>query len=129
MSSGVCLPCLTFVAFPLDLGDEREARQEARRLTPELWEDGLELTTVLALETARRDGVEGAGEALDEVNRLGHRSVVAEAIVWRLAELMVEDMRRRTAARSERAERRDRPHGLARDLGDQLEVAVVVQDG
>ncbi len=97
-------------------------------MTPELWADGLELTTVLALETARRDGVDGAREALDDVNRLA-RSVVAEAIVWRLAELMVEDMHRRTAARSERAERRDRPHGLARDLGDQLEVAVVVQDG
>ena len=98
-TAGVCLPCLTFVAFPLDLGDERVARREAHRMTPELWADGLELTTVLALETARRDGVDGAGEALDDIRRFGPRSRVAEAIVWRLAELMVEDMHRRTAAR------------------------------
>jgi hypothetical protein len=99
LSSGVCLPCLTFVAFPLDLGDERKARREARRMTPDLWADGLEFTTVLALETARRDGVEGAGEALNDVRCFGPRSRVVEAIVWRLAELMVEDMHRRTAAR------------------------------
>jgi hypothetical protein len=102
-SSGVCLPCLTLVAFPLDSGDERRARREARRLAPELWADGLELTTVLALETARRDGVEGAGEALDDVKRLGHRSVVVEAIVWRLAEQMVEDIRRRALTRQSEA--------------------------
>ena len=99
LSSGVCLPCLTFIAFPLDSGDEAEARREARRLVPELWADGLELTTRLALETASRDGVDGADEALDEVNRLGPRSRVVEAIVWRLAELMVEDIRMRSAAR------------------------------
>lgn len=99
LSSGVCLPCLTFIAFPLDSGDEAEARREARRLVPELWADGLELTTRLALETASRDGVAGADEALDEVNRLGPRSRVVEAIVWRLAELMVEDIRMRSAAR------------------------------
>ena len=31
MTAGICLPCLTFVAFPLDSGDERKARREARR--------------------------------------------------------------------------------------------------
>ena len=73
-------------------------------MTPELWADGLELTTVLALETARRDGVAGAREALDDVNRLGPRSVVVEAIVWRLAELMVDDIRGRQRWMSEIAE-------------------------
>jgi hypothetical protein len=97
-SAGVCLPCLTYVAFPLDLGDERKARREARMLAPELWADGLELTTMLALENAKRDAVVGADEAFDDVNRSGPRSVVVEAIVWRLAEQMVEDMHRRTAA-------------------------------
>ena len=97
----MCLPCLTYVAFPLDLGDERKARREARRLAPELWADGLEfeLTTMLALENARRDGVVGANEALVEVDRLGPRSAVVEAIVWRLAEQMVEDIRRRRTVR------------------------------
>jgi hypothetical protein len=28
MSAGVCLPCLTFVAFPVDAGREQEARRE-----------------------------------------------------------------------------------------------------
>lgn len=99
MSSGVCLPCLTFVAFPLDSGDEREARREARRLAPELWADGLEETTLPALEHARAEGIPGAAAAILDVRRHGARSEVVRAIVWRLAQLMVEDMHRRTAAR------------------------------
>ena len=91
-SAGVCLACLTFAAFPLDSGDERTARREARKLKPDLWAEGLELTTMLALETARRDGVAGAAEAVQEIGRDGWRSPVVDAIVWRLAELMVEDM-------------------------------------
>lgn len=93
MTAGVCLPCLTFVAFPLDSGREQEARREARRLAPELWEDGLELSAMVALETAKRDGVEGASEAIEDVHACGPRSEVVRAIVWRLAEQMVEDMR------------------------------------
>jgi hypothetical protein len=93
MTAGVCLPCLTFVAFPLDLGDEREARREARKLTPILWQEGLELTVLVALETARRDGVAGAEEAIADVQRRGHHATVVEAIVWRLAEQLVEDIR------------------------------------
>lgn len=98
-SAGVCLPCLTFAAFPLDSGDERTARREARKLKPDLWAEGLELTTMLALETARRDGVAGAAEAITEIGRDGWRSPVVDAIVWRLAELMVEDMQRREVTR------------------------------
>ena len=98
-TAGVCLPCLTFVAFPLDLGDERKARREARRLAPELWADGLEATTLAALERARADGVPGAAAAILDVRRAGARSEVVQTIVWRLAEQMVEDMHRRTAAR------------------------------
>jgi hypothetical protein len=93
-SAGVCLACLTFVAFPLDLGNEREARREARKLAPDLWAEGLELTTMLALETARRDGVPNADEAIQAVQLDGSRSVVVGAVIWRLAELMVEDMHR-----------------------------------
>ena len=92
-SAGVCLACLTFAAFPLDSGDERTARREARKLASDLWAEGLELTTMVALETAKRDGVEGAGDAVEEVRRDGWRSAVVHAIVWRLAKLMVEDMR------------------------------------
>jgi hypothetical protein len=100
--SGVCLACLTFVAFPLDSGDERTARREARKLAPDLWAEGLELTTMLALETARRDGVPGAPEAIEEVRRDGWRSEVVRAIVWRLAELMVEDLHARREVRRQR---------------------------
>lgn len=99
MTSGVCLACLTFVAFPLHSGDEREARREARKLTPDLWAEGLELTVMVALETAKRDGISGACEAIEAVQRLGPRAPVVEAIVWRLAEQLVEDMNRRRASK------------------------------
>ena len=95
MTAGVCLPCLTFVAFPLDSGDERKARREARKLAPDLWEEGLELAVLLALEGAKRDGVAGASAAIEDVQCLGPRSVVVEAVLWRLAEQLVEDLRRR----------------------------------
>lgn len=106
-TAGVCLPCLTFVAFPLDSGKEAEARREARRLGPELWADGLGETTTQLLEDARRARVPGAAEAIRDVRRNGARSAVARAIVWRLAELMVEDMRAR------RAERQSEPRGAS----------------
>lgn len=92
-TAGVCLPCLTFVAFPLESGDEGEPRQEARRLAPELWEDGLDVTTATMLERACLEHVPGAAEALADVRRRGARSTVVAAIIWRLAELMVEDIR------------------------------------
>lgn len=95
MTSGVCLACLTFVALPLDSGDERAARREARKLAPDLWDEGLELTTLLALENAKRDGVPGAAEAIDGVQSRGSRSPVVQAIVWKLAEQLVADMRSR----------------------------------
>jgi hypothetical protein len=117
-SAGVCLACLTFVAFPLELGDERKARQEARRLTPILWEEGLELTVGLALETAKRDARPHARDAIDDVRCDGARSAVAHAIVWRLAELMVEDMRRRSA------ERQSEPSGAIERMGWPVTAAI-----
>lgn len=110
--AGVCLACLTFVAFPLDLGHEQEARREARKLAPDLWAEGLELTTMLALENARREGVPDVEEAIEEVARVGPRSVVVQAIVWRLAELMVEDMHRRKEVR-----RQSEPNGASASIG------------
>jgi hypothetical protein len=59
MTAGICLPCLTFVAVPLDSGDERKARREARKLTPILWQEGLELAVLVAPESAKREGVSG----------------------------------------------------------------------
>lgn len=111
-SAGVCLACLTFVAFPLDLGREQEARREARKLVPDLWADGLKLTAMLALETARRDGVAGAAAAIEEVRQDGWRSPVVHAIVWRLAELMVEDM-----AKWKEVRRQSEPSGASARIG------------
>jgi hypothetical protein len=111
MTSGVCLPCLTLVAFPLDRGDVRAARREASELAPVMWEDGLDFATMLALESAKRDGVPCAQDAIDDVSRNGARSVVAGAILWRLAEGMVEDIRRR------RAERQSDPSGAIASTG------------
>ena len=96
MTAGVCLPCLTFVAFPLDSGDAPRARREARKLAPILWEEGLELAVMLALENAKRGEVAGANAAIEDVRVHGSRSLVVEAVVWRLAEQLVEDMRRST---------------------------------
>jgi len=94
MTAGICLACLTFVAFPLHAGDEREARREARKLTPDLWAEGLELAVLVALETAKRDGVSGASEAIEDVLLEGARSQVVGAIVWRFAEQLVDDIER-----------------------------------
>jgi hypothetical protein len=105
MTSGVCLACLTLIAFPLDFGDVRTADREARELAPVMWKEGLDLATMLALENAKRAGVPHVQDALDDVSRNGARSAVVGAILWRLAEGMVEDIRR------QRAERQSDPSG------------------
>ena len=68
-------------------------------MTPILWKEGLDLAVLLALETARRDAVRGAAEAIEDVDRHGPESMVVLAVVWRLAEQLVEDMRVRAAQR------------------------------
>jgi hypothetical protein len=68
-------------------------------LTPILWKEGLDLAVLLALETARRDAVRGAAEAIEDVDRRGPQSIVVLEVVWRLAEQLVEDMRVRAAQR------------------------------
>ena len=97
MTAGVCLPCLTVVAYPLDSGDESRARREAWKLAPDLWAEGLELALMLALESAKRDRVAGASAAIEDVRVNGSRSRVVEAAVWRLAGQLVEDMRSRAS--------------------------------
>jgi hypothetical protein len=82
----VCLACLSFVAFAIDSGDEREIRHWTRTMTPDLWEEGLALPAALAVERARRRGVAGAAEALADLELRNGRSATARAIVRRLAE-------------------------------------------
>lgn len=95
---GICLACLTFVAFPLDLDDEAEARRAINHFSPVLWEEGLALPARLALERTRAKGHPLAEQAIADVERRGGRSRYVKAIVRRLGEDMVADMRSRRPA-------------------------------
>jgi hypothetical protein len=88
----VCLACLTFVSWPLHEGNEREAVSWARRLTPDLWVEGLEEYALLLVRGACERGVADAEAALDELELEGGRSAVARALVLQLAA----DLARRT---------------------------------
>lgn len=81
----ICYACLSFVSFPLDEGDEREARSWARRMTPFIWEEGLAEPALAAVRKARAAGVPRAAACLADLEERGGRSVVARAIVLRLA--------------------------------------------
>jgi hypothetical protein len=86
---GICLLCLSVVSFALDRGDEREIRRELFAMTPDLWADGLDVTTLAAVRQACARGVPDAPEALADLRSAGPRSAVARAIVRRLAEELV----------------------------------------
>jgi hypothetical protein len=91
----ICHACLSFVAFAVDGGDEADIRRQTNSLTPVLWAEGLALPAQLALERARKRGVDGAEEALEDVFDRGPRSAIAKAIVRRLgAELMARSRER-----------------------------------
>jgi hypothetical protein len=92
---GICHACLSFVSFPLDGGDAREARHEARTMTPILWDEGLAGPALAAVRAARNAGIAGAEEALADLQRRGGRSAVARAIVLRLAAELAEETRAR----------------------------------
>lgn len=81
----ICLACLSFVSFPLRSGDDHEVRRALASVTPHLWEEGLALPAVAALERARRAGVQHAGAALADITTRGSRSPVVREIVLRLA--------------------------------------------
>jgi hypothetical protein len=81
----ICLACLSFVSFPLEAGDDREVRRALASVTPHLWEEGLALPAVAALERARRAGVQHAEAALADIDALGSGSGVVREIVLRLA--------------------------------------------
>lgn len=89
----ICFACLTFVSFPLDLGQDRKARRAAVDMAPVLWDEGLADPARATLEEARERGFDRAAEAVDEVGRLGPRSEVVAEIVMRLAAAQVEEMR------------------------------------
>jgi hypothetical protein len=92
LDRGICHACLSFVSFALDDGDPRDIAREVRRMTPDLWHDGLAEPALAAVRDACEAGVPDAAAALDDLERNGGRSSVARAIVRRLAE----DLSRRT---------------------------------
>jgi hypothetical protein len=81
----ICLACLSFVSFPLEAGDDREVRRALAYVTPHIWEEGLALPAVAALERARRTGLPHAEAALADITTRGSRSPVVREIVLRLA--------------------------------------------
>lgn len=85
LDDGICHACLCFVSFAVDDGDKREIGREVRRMTPDLWYDGLDVQALAAVRAARDAGVPDAEEALAELEARGGRSVIARAIVLRLA--------------------------------------------
>lgn len=89
---GICLACLTFVAFPLDAGDDAEYRRALRHFTPILWSEGLALPVQAALAKAARSGDEDARSAIGDIADRGARATIVRAVVAHLAADMVEDM-------------------------------------
>lgn len=85
LDDGICHACLCFVSFAIDRGDEREVQRQVRKMTPDLWHDGLDTQAFAAVRTACAAGVPDADQALADLEARGGRGVVARAIVRRLA--------------------------------------------
>jgi hypothetical protein len=81
----VCTACLVIVSIALDRGDEREIARELRRITLDLWCEGLAPLAADAVERACERGVPNALAGLADLEEKGPRSPVARAIVRRLA--------------------------------------------
>lgn len=92
LDCGICLACLSFVGFAVDGGDERDVAREVRRMTPDLWEEGLAAPALAEAARAVRAGVPDAQLALADLERRGGRSPVARALVRRLAEQLAREM-------------------------------------
>jgi hypothetical protein len=85
----ICYACLSFVALPLHEGDTGGARREARRVAPDIWEEGLKAPALDALRKAAAGEVAGAEAALRDAETKGGRGAAARSIVFRLATQLV----------------------------------------
>lgn len=94
LDEGICFACLSFVSMALDKGDPAEIERETRRMTPDLWADGLSAQALRAVRPACMRGVPDAEDALADLEQHGGRSSVARAIVLRLAEELSRRVRR-----------------------------------
>ncbi len=79
MTAGICL-AVSHVRR-VSARFRRRAGGEARgaEADADLVGGGTEFAVLVALETAKRDSVSGAAEAIEDVQRQGHRSLVVEA--------------------------------------------------
>lgn len=82
---GVCHACLSFVSFALDDGDPAAISREVRRVTRDLWADGLADPALAAVRRACERRVPNAEAALADLEGRGGTSAVARSIVLRLA--------------------------------------------
>jgi hypothetical protein len=82
---GICLACLSFVSSAVHAGDERDIRLWVRRMTPDLWHDGLDEVALRYVGAAAIDDADAA-EALADLERDGPRATTARAIVLCLAQ-------------------------------------------
>lgn len=96
---GVCLLCLSFITGAMHDGDPKEVRRWVRRMSPSLWEDGLEQTILDALALAVASGEPDAELWLAEVKQQGPKGILVSAVVRRLAEQLADwERRSRTAS-------------------------------
>lgn len=93
---GICLACLSFVSSAVHTGDERDVRVWVRRMTPDLWRDGLDEVALRHVGAAAADDADAA-EALADLERDGPRSATARAIVLELAQRLAADEQARDA--------------------------------
>ena len=86
LDDGICHACLSFVSFALDAGEPREIARELRRVTVDLWDDGLDRQALAFVEQACGLGLANANQGLADLRERGGKSLLARAIVRRLAE-------------------------------------------
>jgi hypothetical protein len=90
---GICLACLSFVSSAVHSGDARDVHTWVRRMTPDLWADGLdEIATEHLVRLCDRQDPD-ALEAHADVERDGSRTTIARAIVLDLALRLAEEER------------------------------------
>lgn len=95
---GVCLLCLSFITSAIHEGDPKEARRWVRRMSPDLWEDGLDQTILEAVGLAVARGEPDAELWLAEVEQRGPKGLLVQAVVARLAQQLADWERRSRAA-------------------------------
>ena len=103
LDAGICHACLSFVSFALDSGDPADIARQTRRVTVDLWHEGLAELAFAAVRRACERGAPDAQAALADLEQNGGMSSTARSMVRRLAEELSrrtrKEMRLETLAR------------------------------